>query len=623
MTKSTPKAPALLSFFHALFPFLDSAERRERMLEKRAEKEEREEKRKQERVAARKPRGALRRIGRFLPAAKAEKREKEVSAPADESDGQPLFRKPEPKSIEPKKSGWSLLKEVLTQDVSGWFRREPKTRGTIRPIKPGEQPVVRREENADLDALLGSQDESPVPESAPTGIIKKAETTGKFVRKEEDLTSSVLSEAIAPAPAKEKPLTKEEKRRLKEDEQALKEVAQRKKKEEEKVAKEQAGKIAVAEAAPKKAAPNMKFVPQRQFLADLASSLRHFGLGGERVRIIQNLATMLNAGLPLVDSLKTLELESRAKNAKALLRRLTESVENGTPFWRAMQEEHFFTPDAIALVRIGEEGGSLAENMQYLATQQEKDQALRSKITMAMIYPAIVLTLMFIIVMGLGIFVLPNLIGVLLSLNVPLPFITRMVIAFTRLFTKYGAVAVPSFIVGFIVLSILVRYTRLQAVSQWLIFKIPGIGKLLWEATIARFGVIVGGLLEAGVPLTDSIQSLVDVTTLRGYRRFYSSLLEHINVGDSFAKSFTLIHGSAKFLPLSVQQLVMTGEKTGSLSKIMLKIADIYEKKANNTAEKLPVILEPMLLLFIGALVGTIALSIIVPIYSIVGNVAK
>lgn len=358
--------------------------------------------------------------------------------------------------------------------------------------------------------------------------------------------------------------------------------------------------------------------------ARMLRSLELFGLGKERYLLIQNLATMLNAGLPLIDSLKTLQLETRRRTVKKLIQRLIVAVENGSALWRAMEAEHFFTPDALALVRIGEEAGSLAENMEYLSAQQEKDQALRGKVKMAMIYPSIVLVMLFVIVMGLGLFVLPNLISVLLSLNVELPLVTRLVIGFTNLFTNYAAVAVPAAIGLFILLGVLnktVSYVREP--FQWLVFRIPGIGALLREATIARFGVILGGLLRAGVPLTDALQSLAQVTTLLGYRRFYRHLLEHITVGDSFGKSFTLIRGSTGYLPPSVQQLVMTGEKTGSLSKIMLKVADIYEKKANDTAQKLPVILEPMLLLFIGGLVALIAFAVIIPIYGIVGNVAN
>lgn len=356
---------------------------------------------------------------------------------------------------------------------------------------------------------------------------------------------------------------------------------------------------------------------------ELLGAVRSFGTGKMKMALIENLAMMLGAGLPLVDSLKTLQADTRSRAMRGLLKAIVEMVENGSPLWRAFDAQHCFSPDVIALLRIGEEAGNLAENMGYLAAQQEKDQALRSKVKMAMIYPTIVLVMMFVIVIGLGMFVLPNLVTVLFTLNVPLPLVTRIVIAFSNFFTNQGHVAVPSVIVGMLTLLVLAKFTPLRGVAQWVMFQIPGIGRLAREATIARFGVILGGLLQAGVPLTDAMHSLAEVTSVVSYRTFYTSLLEHITVGDSFGKSFAAIRGSATLLPLSVQQLVTTGERSGSLAKILLKIADIYEKKANETAQKLPVILEPMLLLFIGGLVGTIAFSIIVPIYSIVGNVGN
>lgn len=351
------------------------------------------------------------------------------------------------------------------------------------------------------------------------------------------------------------------------------------------------------------------------------TSLGYIGMGKERQMFIQNMATMLNAGLPLTDALKTMVLETRNRSMRKLDQRIIDMVENGSPLWRAMEAQNFFSLHALALVRIGEEAGNLAENMGYLAEQDEKDHALRSKVKMAMIYPTIVMVIMFVIIVGLGMFVLPNLVGVLFSLNVELPLVTRIVIWCSDMFTTHGAVGIPSFMAGFALLMILSKYTSLRVVTQWVMFRIPGIGRLAREATIARFGVILGGLLKAGVPVVEALESLVQVTPIQAYRNLYAQMLARITIGDSFSKCFASIKGSHKLLPPSVQQLVITGEKSGSLADITLKIADIYDKKASETAEKLPIILEPMLLLFIGGLVGSIAFAIIIPIYSIVGNV--
>ncbi len=353
----------------------------------------------------------------------------------------------------------------------------------------------------------------------------------------------------------------------------------------------------------------------------IGGAMNHFGLGKERTAFIQNIAMLLDAGLPLVDAIKTLERETRIKPFKKMLNEMRTDVESGEPLWRAMDRQAFFSQYAIALTRIGEEAGSLAQNMQYLATQDEKDSELRGKVKMAMIYPAIVLVLVFVVVVGIGGFVLPNLIPVLISLNAPLPLVTRILIAFSNFFTAHWAVAMPSFFAVIFFFILLHVYTRFKLVTQWVIFRIPGIGRLAREATIARFGVILGGLLQAGVPLIDSIKSLVDVTTIAVYKNFYADMLGKISLGETFQKTFASVKNSETLLPVTVQELVTVGEQSGRLATTLLKISDIYDRKAEETAQKLPVILEPILLLFMGGLVGTIAFAIIIPIYSVVGNI--
>ncbi|TSC59376.1 MAG: type IV pilus assembly protein PilC [Candidatus Peregrinibacteria bacterium Greene0416_62] len=351
-------------------------------------------------------------------------------------------------------------------------------------------------------------------------------------------------------------------------------------------------------------------------------SLNYMGMGKHCSAFIQNLAMMLNAGLPLIEALQTIQEELRSKAMRTVVQRIADLVEGGNPLWVAMDEQQVFSPYEVSLVRVGEEAGNLARNMEYLAIQQEKDRNLRQKVKMAMIYPTIVLVLMFIVVMGLGIFVLPNLIQVLYALNVELPLSTRIVVAFTEFMQKSGMVTGAAIIGAFITLLILTKYTGFKVITQWFIFRIPGIGSLAKEASIARFGVILGGLLQSGVPLVSALDSMVEVTTVISFKRFYKKLRDRVVVGDSFATCFHTIRGSRKVLPISVQQLIITGEKSGALSDTCLKVAQIYERKAEDTAAKLPVILEPALLLCIGGLVGFIAFSIIVPIYSAVGNVS-
>ncbi|OIO54379.1 hypothetical protein AUJ46_03530 [Candidatus Peregrinibacteria bacterium CG1_02_54_53] len=378
----------------------------------------------------------------------------------------------------------------------------------------------------------------------------------------------------------------------------------------------------VTETIPAKPVPS-RFAGQRKELQKFFASLNHLGMGKQRMLFIQSMAMMLTAGLSLTDALKTQLLEAKSKTVRKLIQGIITAVETGSSLWRAMDDQSLFSPYEIALVRIGEEGGNLARNMQYLAEQQEKDRALRQKVKMAMIYPSIVIVLVFVLVMGLGLFVLPNLVQVLYSLNVELPLATRVVIAFSQLFETHGLIMAPLLFVVLILVLLMGKYTRFRVVSQWVTFHTPGIGSLAREATIAQFGVILGGLLQAGVPLVEALGSLAEVTHIVSYKNFYQRLLEHVNAGDSFSKSFAALPECNRLFPISVQQLIVTGERSGGLADVLVKIADMYDKKASETAEKLPVILEPLLLIIIAGIVAGIAFAIIVPIYKVVGNIGR
>ena len=357
----------------------------------------------------------------------------------------------------------------------------------------------------------------------------------------------------------------------------------------------------------------------QRFLDGLGS----IGLGKERTNFIENLAILLNSGLSVIDALKTIQTELRTKAMKKVAAQVIGEVESGIALWQAMDNRNFFSPYALALIRIGEEAGSLSKNMEHLSVQQEKDRSLRAKVKMAMIYPSIVLVLTIVITLGLAWFVLPQLVTVLLSLNAKLPLVTRVIIVVANFFRDHGNVAVPLFGVFCFLLFLLCRHTGLRGPVQQFIFRLPGIGTMARSATIARFGVILGSLLRAGVPIVASIRSMAEVTDTVYYRRFYFRLADAIEMGRSFAIAFETLKETKSLIPASVQQLIITGEKSGKMADMLLRIADIYEKKAEEAAARLPVVLEPILLIFIGGIVGTIAFAIIVPIYSIVGSVGR
>jgi type IV pilus assembly protein PilC len=211
-------------------------------------------------------------------------------------------------------------------------------------------------------------------------------------------------------------------------------------------------------------------------------------------------------------------------------------------------------------------------------------------------------------------------VGVLDSLNVPLPFATRAVIWVSDTFSDYGIIIVPSMLLCVGILIILCKFTRLRQTAQFLILYTPGFGAMMRSALVARFGIILGSLLKAGITRVQAITFLAEGTEIVRYHRFYRHLAERISVGQSFATAFASMPETIKVLPNPAQQLIITGERSGQIADMLIKTSEVYEKEVDDTAERLPMILEPVLLLGIGGLVGVIAFSILLPIYSIIGN---
>jgi type IV pilus assembly protein PilC len=492
---------------------------------------------------------------------------------------------------------------------------------TNAPITKTQVAQEMQVEFTDADAKQSAVDENALREQVQAeGFLESVQPEEKKLAAADMAKRvAIVEEQQAQDPKALKKQIKEKAKREREEEKRWQKEADLR----EKQAKKEEAKPVVAETKDAKAPLKYKMpeVKKRGPLKVIADSLGNMGLDKERIAFIDNLATMMDAGLPLLDALRVLQKEARKGPMRKILGRILVAVEMGSPLWRAMEGQYFFKQQQVAMIRVGEESGSLAENLQYLAEQEEKDRTLKGKVKTAMIYPTIVLVMLTVIVFGLGLFVLPQLVQVIISLGVPLPFVTRVIIGFTNVFTTHTQTILLSFLGGVITFILLTKYTPFKIVVEWCLYHIPGIGTLIIEATLSRFGVVMGGLLRAGVPITEALDSLAKATSLTRYQSFYERLLEQVQLGDAFATSFEKIKTTDKCFPVSMQQLIVTGEQSGSLTKIMFKIAQIHEKRAADVAEKLPVIIEPMLLLFIGGLVATIALGVLAPIYSVVGNI--
>lgn len=334
-----------------------------------------------------------------------------------------------------------------------------------------------------------------------------------------------------------------------------------------------------------------------------------------------NLALLLKSGVAIGDALDSLSTTTHSQSLKKALQQMQADIDAGYNLSRALERSGIASGQTLALVRLGESSGRLVENLELAAQQDEKRHTFHSKVRSALIYPAFVLSLTILVGLGVAWFLLPKLAATFSQLHVPLPFVSKVMIAFGVFLRDHGIVAVPigAAIVGAIG-YVLFGYGPTKFIGQSILFKIPGIGRLLREVEISQFGYLLGTLLNAGLSITQALNLLAEATSSYRYHTLYAYLSKTLDEGYSFKESLSRNKNSARLLPLAVQQMVIAGEKSGSLPAVLLTIGHSYEQKADITTANLEAIIEPVLLVVVWVGVMLVAVAVIVPIYSLVGG---
>jgi type II secretory pathway component PulF len=345
------------------------------------------------------------------------------------------------------------------------------------------------------------------------------------------------------------------------------------------------------------------------------------GLGKDRDYFIENMSLLVGSGLSLPGTIDSIITEVRSRRMKKILLSIRQAVDDGSPMWRALQDSGLIKDHALTLIRLGEESGNLVENLKVVEIQEEKDRTFRAKLSSAMMYPVLVLALTAIIGIGIAWFILPKLALVFSQLRIKLPIVTKVLISIGSFLGVYGIYVVPA-VVSLLIATVYFVFfcTRTKALGQWLYFYIPGINRLVKDVEIARFGYLLSTLLQAGIAPTQALNSLANATEFSRYRKLYSNLSQSIDAGNSFQKSFAKLKHINRLIPAPIQQLIVSGEKSGNLPEILLKIGVAFENKADTATKNLTTILEPILLVIVWLGVVAVALAVILPIYSLVGN---
>ena len=347
------------------------------------------------------------------------------------------------------------------------------------------------------------------------------------------------------------------------------------------------------------------------------------GLGSEKDFLVENLSVLLNSGMDVLTSLHAISEEVRSSRLKKRITFMVKDIENGEPIWRAMDRAEIFSSQTIALTKIGEDTGRLVDNLRVVALQQQKDRLFRSKIFGAMSYPVFVVIITGAVSVWVLFYLLPQLASTFDSLNISLPFITSVMIGSGKFARDHGQILLPSmFGGGFLLFLVCFVLPKTRRIGQWFLLSLPGIGKMLRESETGRIGYLLGSLLGAGVDIVKALRSVADASHFSRYHFFYHRVADAIEEGQTFEQAFhAQRRQSRSVLPIPMQQLVIASERSGSIPEAFASMGEFYQYKSDIAAKNITVILEPLLLLLVGGGVLFLALSVILPIYSLIGGI--
>lgn len=326
----------------------------------------------------------------------------------------------------------------------------------------------------------------------------------------------------------------------------------------------------------------------------------------------RQLATMIDAGLPLVQSLEILAQQEEDETFQEIIRTIKNEVEAGATLAAALQKHpRCFDNMYVNLVVAAEEAGTLDVILSRLATHIEKMEELKKKIKSAMVYPAMIVTVAIGVTVVLMVFVVPVFEKLFAGFGSTLPLPTRIVVAISDIFKSYLLIVIGIVVVAAIVLRKYYNTEKGRLRVDGFLLKLPIFGELIRKVAIARFARTLGTLVTSGVPILESLNIVAGAS---GNKVVEEAILKsRVSISEGQTISEPLIESGV--FPMMVTQMIAVGETTGSLELMLNKVADFYEAEVDVAVATLSSMLEPMLMIFLGVIVGGLVISMYLPIF--------
>ena len=336
---------------------------------------------------------------------------------------------------------------------------------------------------------------------------------------------------------------------------------------------------------------------------------------GDIALFSRQLATMLAAGIPLVQAFEIVGNGHENAAMQKLILAIKADVEGGSALAEALAKHPLYFDDLfVNLVEAGEQAGALESLLDKVATYKEKTEAIKKKIKKALTYPAAVLVVAFVVTTILLIFVIPSFEDLFKGFGADLPAFTRMVIdlsAFVRTQGVYLATLIGGAIAAFLYFK--KRSRKFRHFLDRLMLKLPIIGPILQKASIARYARTLSTMFAAGVPLVEAMESVAGATGNIVYEEAVLTMRDEVATGQRLQQAME----NTGLFPNMVIQMIAVGEESGSLDEMSAKVADFFEDDVDNAVDNLSSLLEPMIMAILGVLVGGLVVAMYLPIFKL------
>ena len=336
----------------------------------------------------------------------------------------------------------------------------------------------------------------------------------------------------------------------------------------------------------------------------------------QKITFAKNLGLMMKAGLPVTRALSVMSRQSKSKPFKKLLSDLETDVSHGKTLSESLGRwPKVFSHLFVSMVKAGEESGNVSGSLGIVASQMEKSYLLAKKVRGALIYPAVIISVMIVLAILLLIFMVPTLTATFEGLGIKLPLATRVLI-YSSNFLVENTLAVLAGIILLAVSAVLFWRSRTgRNLVDVVSVHIPVVGGMIKEFESARSARTLSSLLSAGVEIIVALDATIDVLQNHLYKNVLTRVRVAIEKGEPMS---TVFIEHEHLYPLFVGEMVAVGEETGKISEMLMSVADYYEEEVDQKTKNLSTIIEPVLMIIIGIGVGIFAISMLAPTYSLV-----